>query len=367
MYDDLQTQNLLVLKSMVKSAYDLQQLRIQTGGRLASNFYVKLGINPGEKKEKLEGENKKILTQIKENFNRLIDGIANKEVLIHRERRRILTAQGLTSSQIDKMLKMSRLEKGLITEHTELSLSIAYFNALNNEKDMFKMIESYLSNFDIWNKYMLNVPGIGPAMGGVILSTLNPYKADYVSSFHAVCGLDTVIDPETNKRFGRRNFGFHLVEREYTNKKGESAKTKSLSYNKFAKSKIRGVLADVFMKRNSYYRTIYHDYKNRLLNQAWRFEETSVTQKVEKGKPLFKDGKPVMISEFTPARLTAMSQRYMIKMFLKNLWVSWRHLEGLSTEPGYEESKLGMDTSEHVDPWGLIPLPQAEKNIKIDK
>jgi len=55
-----------------------------------------------------------------------------------------------------------------------------------------------------------------------------------------------------------------------------------------------------------------------------------------------------------------MVNRYMIKMFFKNLWVSWRYLEGLNTMPGYEEAKLGMNTSKHVDPWGLQPLPQVE-------
>lgn len=44
-----------------------------------------------------------------------------------------------------------------------------------------------------------------------------------------------------------------------------------------------------------------------------------------------------------------MAIRYMIKMFLKDLWVAWRTLEGLPVTPDYAEAKLGMKHGEEVN------------------
>ena len=36
-----------------------------------------------------------------------------------------------------------------------------------------------------------------------------------------------------------------------------------------------------------------------------------------------------------------MAQRYMIKQFLRNLWTTWRTIEGLEVNYPYEVAKLG--------------------------
>ncbi len=345
-----------VLRAMVNSAYDLQILRIQTGGRLAAVFFDKLGIQPGHKKDTIadDAENSKVLKILEREFNRLVDAIADRNVTI-KERSRFKTAINATPSVIDKVLGK---ESTLITQKVEWDLTMSYIKHLENEKQMFKDIESYLENFPIWNRYLTNVKGIGPAMGGMLLSYLDIHKADNVSKFWAYCGLDTVVNPEDGKRYGRKNHGFHLVEKEYVDKDGEIKTKLGLSYNKKLKTKIRGVLSGVLIKSNPYYRQIYHDYKNRIMNQPLRIN--SEIPKIIGGKPVMKDGEIVMISEFPPARLTNMAQRYMVKMFLKNFWVAWRYVENLPIMPSYEEEKLGIDTSGHIDPNGLIPLPQKE-------
>lgn len=346
-----------VLRAMVNSVYDLQMLRIQTGGRLAAIFFDKLGIQPGEKKDKAkeDQENAKVLKLVEGEINRLIDSIAEHNVSI-KERSRLKTAMNIKSSSIDKILGK---ESALITQKVEWDLTISYLKHLENEKQMFKDIDKYLDNFPIWTRYLKDVKGIGPAMAGMIISYFDIEIATNVSKFWAYCGLDTVQNPDDEKRYGRKNHSFHLVDREYVNKDGDTDIKKGLSYNKKLKTKIRGVLPGVFIQSNPYYRQIYHDYKNRLLNQQWRLD--AEIPKMKNGKPVTKDGVQVMVPEFPPARLTNMSQRYMIKMFLKNLWVAWRYVEGLPVTPSYEEEKLGIDTSGHIDPNGLIPLPQKEK------
>lgn len=43
-----------------------------------------------------------------------------------------------------------------------------------------------------------------------------------------------------------------------------------------------------------------------------------------------------------PLHRKNMAIRYMVKVFLKDLWVAWRTLEGLPVTPDYAEAKLGL-------------------------
>ncbi len=52
--------------------------------------------------------------------------------------------------------------------------------------------------------------------------------------------------------------------------------------------------------------------------------------------------------EKTPGHRKNMAIRYMVKMFLKDLWVAWRTLEGLPVTPDYAEAKLGLKHGEEV-------------------
>lgn len=121
---------------------------------------------------------------------------------------------------------------------------------------------------------------------------------------------------------GRRKGDTEMFK--YVNKDGEEAWKRGLTYNPFVKTKLVGVLAGSFIKQgskpNAVYRQVYDDYKNRLLQIE--------AQKPEEERK-------------SAGNINAMAKRYMIKQFLRDLWVTWRTVENLPVDEPYEVAKLG--------------------------
>ena len=63
------------LKSIVRGAYDLQKLRIQTGLRIVCNFKSKLGLEPSAKEEELDKDGQEILTALRIAYRNITDGV----------------------------------------------------------------------------------------------------------------------------------------------------------------------------------------------------------------------------------------------------------------------------------------------------
>ncbi|MGC8492051.1 MAG: transposase [Syntrophobacteraceae bacterium] len=284
---DLRRQTLRVL---TMSVYDLQKLRIQTGNRIAGNFRVKLGQNPGTKLEEKEAQ--KTLKTVRAEYARLTDSIAT-----------------LSRTTITKLTQRS----GLITDAVEFYLVRSYVDLLIQEQTVFREIAHVISFFPVWSQYLLHIKGVGPAMGAVIVSSLDPARARHPSSFWRYAGLDVGEDGR-----GRSRRKEHLITTSYTNRDGQPATKLSITFNPFVKTKIMGVLAPSFLRaKNEGYTTIYYDYRNRLLSHPDHASKTKGHQH-------------------------NMALRYMIKIFLLDLWLKWRELEGLETHASYAEAKLGL-------------------------
>lgn len=150
----------------------------------------------------------------------------------------------------------------------------------------------------------------------------NTYQANNVAVHN--CGLDVAEDGR-----GRTRKQEHLVDRQYTDKNGNEATRKSITYNPFAKTKLMGVLAGSFLRCASPYAKVYADYKQRLEHHPAHKEKTV-------------------------AHRHQMAMRYMAKQFLVDLHAKWRALEGLEVTQPYAVRKLGMDVSHHIL---AAPLP----------
>lgn len=278
------------LRALTMSVYDLQKLRIQTGNRIAGNFRIKLGQDPGAKLEEREAQ--KTLASLRAEYNRLTDGIAT-----------------LSRTTITRLTQRS----GLITDAVEFYLVRSYVDLLIQEETVFREIAHVLSFFPVWSDYLLHLKGVGPAMGAVIVSSLDPSRARHPSSFWRYAGLDVGEDGR-----GRSRRKEHLITTSYTNRDGQPATKLSITFNPFVKTKLMGVLAASFLRaKNERYTTIYYDYRNRLLSHP----DHSVKTKGHQHN---------------------MALRYMVKIFLLDLWLKWRELEGLETHASYAEAKLGL-------------------------
>lgn len=277
------------LKTVVRGAYDIQKLRIQMGNRIVGNFKAKLGQEPGEDENELDAEGKLILNNLRAHFKKITDGITT----------------------FPRHAKFEGDE--VISNYTELCLLAQYVDLEVSEKQHFARLGKILLDYPVYTQFLQGVKGVGPAMAGVIISEIDITKAKYPSSLWAYCGLDVAGDGK-----GRSRRKEHLVESDYIDKEGEPAKKMGISFNPFLKTKLIGVLGASFLRAgDNPYANIYRNYKNRIENHPDHIEKTK-------------------------GHRHNMAIRYTAKMFLMDLHMAWREIEGLPVSEPYHVEKLGI-------------------------
>jgi hypothetical protein len=310
-----------LVKIATRGAYDLQALRIQCGLRLYANFRAKLKKDALEQPtdgETPEGElsdvAESIITKLRDSYRLLTEGVARN--------RSLPAAKGFEGDEV-------------ISSYTELCLVDNYFKLEQQEKTQFARLEASLEPIPIYAEWLVNQKGVGPTMAGIIVSLLDPHKAPYISSFWKYSGLD--LGPDGR---GRSRRAEHLVDRESTGRDGTVTQHKGITYNPLLKTKLMGVLATSFLRSGSPWRKPYDDYKHRLETDPNREKLT-----VEKWKKRRLAGEDVT-HLWPPGRIHQAAQRFMIKAFLQELWLTWRKLEGLPLTPSYNEWKRGYGHGE---------------------
>lgn len=315
---------------MVRGTYDLQKLRIGAGNRIAANFRSKLGIDSNEPEEKLSEEDKKVMKRLRESYRRITDGIIG----LPRER----------NFEGDE----------IISDYTELVLVHEYMELLLREEAQFRQFKKFVSRFPIY-PYLVGVPGVGPAMAGVLISEINIREANYPSSLWAYAGLDVGHDG-----LGRSRRKEHLVKKSYVSKAGKNEVKDSITFNAFLKTKLMGVLAPCFIKaveerlteeqkaagmkaRKGKYGTIYENYKHRILTNPAKVESLQQRRRAMLARNIPEKMKVVTEEEAAQigGHVHNMAMRYMVKRFLVDLHIEWRTLEGLPVFKEYHEGIQG--------------------------
>jgi hypothetical protein len=310
------------LRLMTRGAYALQKLRIQHGLRLCANFRDKLmEMDPPEEEvddeaEELSEKAEKIIKRLKDEYRRLTDGIARNRSLPKRE--------GFVGS-------------GVVSDFTELALIHHYVRLEKQEREQFRHIGETLDQFAIWNGWLKDQQGIGPAMGAVLITYFDIHKAVRPSQFIALAGLDVgpglKTDPKNKLARSRREE--HLVERKYINKRGEEKTRMSTTFDPWLQSKLMGALAPSLMRMKSPYNHHYYEYRHRIETDPNRRKGT-LKEKMEEWKAGNKHE-----DIWHPLRIHRASLRKMVKEFLGDFWRQWRLIEGLPVVPTYHEAKQG--------------------------
>ena len=166
------------------------------------------------------------------------------------------------------------------------------------ETDLEKQVATIIHNTELWKVYLQEVKGCGEMMAAVIMSEFDIVKWENVSKGWSFAGLAPGKD--------------------------RKEKGKKCPYNQFLRAKLCGVLGSSFLKCNSPYRSFYDDMKHRLASKDWGTDSKNPTD---------------------PKRPKAGHQhkaatRYMVKMFLKDLYVAWRTVEGLTVREPYQDEYL---------------------------
>jgi hypothetical protein len=319
------------ISTIVRGGYDLQKLRIQMGNRIVAQFKHKLGIKPGISEDDTEGndmdaEGANILKELRTMYDKIMDGVKS-------------------------FPSPSRFKgEGLIGTFAELSLMAQYRGLEVNEHEAFHRLQGALAAVPLWNKYLKDVAGVGPAMAGVIISEIDITKARYASSLWKYAGLDVAADGR-----GRSRRTEHQIKVDYKAKDGTIKQRNSITFNPFLKTKLVGVLGPCFIKQvdratgdPGKYRRIYLDYKHRMANHN-KYGEHNDGKKDDEGRFIT-----------SKARRHNMATRYCVKMFLADLYTAWRTMEKLPVALPFAEAKLGMEKHHDVT---LDPTNQGDKEL----
>lgn len=354
------------LRSLVRGYDDIQRDRIRMGNRILGNLYRRFGLEPGEKKEnlkgKLKGLPKQLMDLIEDEYKRITDGVV------------------INMREIPKIMKNAH--PGIISDEIMFTFVKTYKKLTDEETFILKQIGKYLDGFQIWTDYLKQIVGVGPTMGGVLLTELDPYKAKHATSFWKRAGLDVVLmideieGEEITRGEGRSKKKRHLVKREYTARDGTTKTKNSITYSPFLKTKIYVLAGSFLRKQDDIYSVIWYNYRTRMQGRRELF-----IRSLRQGKILYKkyphdsDGvltinsdeyelckkwlenrkktptlaqtkKFVTSNIMSDDHIKNMSNRYMLKIFLRDLWVTWRTQEGLPVSVSYEEEKLGIVHSE---------------------
>lgn len=277
------------IRNLVNGVYDIQKLRISTGNRIVAS------LRP-ETDTANEDEATSMVKLITDEYTRITD---------------LYVSAFSGRGSIEKSIAKLDPAPDLIKSRIDYELVQQYLRLVEAENAMCKIVEREVKSHPMWDAFFAGVKGCGPLMSAVCIAYFDPYKARHASYFWRYAGLD--VQPTESGEM--RGVGRWYTEmRPYTDKDGDTKERKSLTYNPFLKTKLVGVLGSAFLRaRDSYYGKVYYDYKNRM-------------EQRENLSPIVRHRR---------------ATRYAVKMFLRDMWVVWRELEGLEVTEPYEVAKLG--------------------------
>jgi cell fate (sporulation/competence/biofilm development) regulator YmcA (YheA/YmcA/DUF963 family) len=197
-------------------------------------------------------------------------------------------------------------------------------DAQASEKKLAKALEAELKDVPIYEHFLKLVKGCGPLMSAVIIAEYDIEKATTVSKMWQFTGLNPDMVRGLKGEGSKKDGTFKLTKSEELVRGDKRTAGYFSPFNGFLRTKMVGVLASSFIKCGSPYRKYYDDYKARLEQ-----EENNVA------------GTEKMWSEESKGHRANAAKRYMIKMFLRDLYVAWRTLEGLPVRVPYAEEYLG--------------------------
>ena len=204
--------------------------------------------------------------------------------------------------------------------------------AKRQEGEIEKQMKKVLKRFPIYTEWIEKQKGVGPISAGWILAEIDIEKATTVSKIWQFCGLNPGLIPG-KKRVENKDGSFSLVPTGKMIRGDRLTPGHVAPFNKRLRTALAGVMASGFIKsQNDYCLRYYYPYKARLE------QEVNTVEEIRKAGSKAED---VAWKDAKKAHRDRAAQRYMLKMFLRDLYVAWREIEGLPVRPPYQEEYLG--------------------------
>lgn len=197
-------------------------------------------------------------------------------------------------------------EQDFLDDDTRTKFEEHHKELINVENSYEKTLVKLLKNVAIYSRYLTNIRGCGTLMSAILVSEI-----DDISKFATISKLWAYS-------------GYGLYDGEIQKRK---AGVKS-NWNTILKSKLYVLGGCLLKAKNEEYSKLYNDYKHRIL------QRTSCHLDAKR------HGSNVEANGCTKGHRHAMAMRYMLKIFLQNLYLEWYRLEGLTPRPPYAEEYL---------------------------
>lgn len=373
------------IRNLVSSIYDIQKLRIATGNRIVHSFNTQMGQKPQTKQKDMEKEAAELIKELRSEYKRITDAYVDKqysEVITSGESKNkrknnynTVKTSGktkITKSEVDKdklpkgvdkeeikiitISKNASIDSVIKTMTTDENAGInkikskldyeligTYIDLLDTEERTSKILSKEVEKHPMWDAFFKDIKGCGPLMAAVCIAYFDIDKARHVSSFWKYAGLDTidvVKEDGTVVNEGRAAKHAKFVEVEYVDKNNNIKTRHSIGYNPVLKSKLVGVLGGCLLKAGL--RTVKDEDGNAILDKDGNKQQTAASVYVQCYLDyMHRLNNRADSKELTGPHKNAMANRYMIKMFIRDLWVTWREYEGYEVSKPYEVAKLG--------------------------
>ena len=380
----------LQIRCLVSTLYDLQKIRIDIGNRVVQSFYIQMGMKPGQKKETADEETMAMIQKLKKEYDTVTDLMVENKFTIKKQLSKLPSNVSLNYIKNELDYKMIEQYVNILRNEEDTTKIIKKYVHMHPMWDRFfkdvkgcgeVMAANCIAYLDIhkarhvssfWkfcgidavaeldeegNPIYVSADGgdakyrqkfifedeYGDVYTGKVTSTgeFNEYgeviysgaKGENLKSIlmtKLVDGEEVFLyeNIETGEEYSgnviQLRHGRHKGDtemREYIDKDGKKQLKRSITYNPAIKTALLGVLSSCIIKvgqRFGYnkYEEVYRDSRARLNNSPKHADKS--------------DG-----------HKHKMSVRYMIKEFLRDLWVEWRSYEGYELSEPYEVAYLG--------------------------
>jgi hypothetical protein len=212
---------------------------------------------------------------------------------------------------------------------------VAAFNEISDEsrameKDVEKKLERALRRMPIYD-WLKAQKGIGTIAMGHICGSFDIFKAETVSKLWQYAGMNPgLVRGKKRKESGD---SFEIIQTDDFIRGDKLTAGYVAPFNKTLRTALLGVMGDGFIKsQNKYCMEFYYPMKSRLEREENTVEEISKAG----AKP-----KAIAWKDAKVAHRHRAAIRYMVKMFVADLYAAWRPLHGLSVRKPYQEEYLG--------------------------
>lgn len=375
----------------VSATFAAQRTRIGFGNRVAAFFATRLGASlEGLSKEEIEAKKANILDVIREEYDKVTFGYADKVTgeLKGRKKTADIDVNRMHHDEDGAMLSARQFQPNdMFRSYAEYVAAHQFLVLYQFEVRQMAQLRPILSGIPIWEEFLSKVRGLGPMTSAALIASLNPYRARHASSFHAYLGLD--VGPDGRGKGIRKT---HMEERWFLKpsddgKKKELGVKMSRTYNAITKSRLLFIGMVGIIKANvrwvdaddaTYEETVSH---MRRLNPVDRRDTDGKLVKDGDGNKVVDQvpqvcacdcefarcymemkhrlchshqmhtGEKKLWKDCTSGHRNAAAVRYMAKTFITVFWKVWRKLEGLPIDDSYAVTKLGHRGHHKVSVW----------------